>query len=621
MDLFDVLSLIGGLAMFLFGMNTLSAALEKLAGGKLEKLLEKMTSNPIKGVLLGAGVTAVIQSSSATTVMLVGFVNSGIMKLRQAIGVIMGAIIGTTMTAWLLSLTALDGDNIFVQLLKPSSFTPILAIIGIGLTMFSKSDKKHNIATILLGFAVLMFGMDAMSAAVSGLKDNEQFGQLMVMFSNPVLGVIAGAVLTAVIQSSSASVGILQAVATSTGKVTHATALPILLGQNIGTCVTTLISSIGANKSAKRVAVVHLLFNILGTVVFLSLFYLLNAFINFSFMELPLEGTSIPVIHTAFNVLATLLFLPFTKQIEKLAELIIRDDPNAEEDDSKIPLLDERLLKTPSVAIEQVRNVAIRMAKLTRKTIFNSLDVLTTYDQKKTMDIVENENTIDIYEDKIGSYLLNISSKDLSEHDSRVVSKLLHTIGDLERISDHAVNVVEAAEEMYQKKIKFSADAEAEIEVIKNAVSEILDKTIEAFVNNDISLAKQVEPLEDVIDDLRTDLKSRHIERLREGKCTVELGFILSDLLTNLERVSDHCSNIAVCMIQVKENNMDTHEYMNALTSTRKNTHCPHPNNTQYLNNITAAITAAVFVVIPNFLVFIITHLAFLTEYSLTKYQ
>ncbi|MBQ9948109.1 MAG: Na/Pi cotransporter family protein [Oscillospiraceae bacterium] len=565
MDLFDVLSLIGGLAMFLFGMNTLSAALEKLAGGKLEKLLEKMTSNPIKGVLLGAGVTAVIQSSSATTVMLVGFVNSGIMKLRQAIGVIMGANIGTTMTAWLLSLTALDGDNIFVQLLKPSSFTPILAIIGIGLTMFSKSDKKHNIATILLGFAVLMFGMDAMSAAVSGLKDNEQFGQLMVMFSNPVLGVIAGAVLTAVIQSSSASVGILQAVATSTGKVTHATALPILLGQNIGTCVTALISSIGANKSAKRVAVVHLLFNILGTVVFLSLFYLLNAFINFSFMELPLEGTSIPVIHTAFNVLATLLFLPFTKQIEKLAELIIRDDPNAEEDDSKIPLLDERLLKTPSVAIEQVRNVAIRMAKLTRKTIFNSLDVLTTYDQKKTMDIVENENTIDIYEDKIGSYLLNISSKDLSEHDSRVVSKLLHTIGDLERISDHAVNVVEAAEEMYQKKIKFSADAEAEIEVIKNAVSEILDKTIEAFVNNDISLAKQVEPLEDVIDDLRTDLKSRHIERLREGKCTVELGFILSDLLTNLERVSDHCSNIAVCMIQVKENNMDTHEYMNEL--------------------------------------------------------
>lgn len=565
MDIFDVLNMIGGLALFLFGMNTLSGALEKLAGGKLEKWLEKLTSHPVKGVLLGAAVTAVIQSSSATTVMLVGFVNSGIMKLRQAIGVIMGANIGTTMTAWLLSLTALEGDNIIVQLLKPSSFTPILAIIGTGLVMFSKSDKKHNIATILLGFAVLMFGMDTMSDAVSGLKDVPAFGELMIMFSNPILGVIAGAVLTAVIQSSSASVGILQALATSTGKITHGTALPILLGQNIGTCVTALISSIGANKSAKRVAVVHLLFNVLGTVVFLSLFYLLNAFISFPFMELPLEGTSIPIIHTAFNVLATLLFLPFTKQIEKLAELIIRDDPNAEEDDSKIPILDERFLKTPSVAIEQCRNVAIKMAKLTRKTINQSLDVLTSYDQKLSADVVENENTIDIYEDKIGSYLLKISSKDLSEHDSRVVSKLLHTIGDLERISDHAVNVVEAAEEMYQKKIKFSDDALAEIEVIKHAVTDILDKTIEAFVNNDVLLAKQVEPLEDVIDQLRTDLKSRHIERLREGRCTIELGFILSDLLTNLERVSDHCSNIAVCMIQVKENNMDTHEYMTEL--------------------------------------------------------
>ncbi|MBP1542926.1 MAG: Na/Pi cotransporter family protein [Oscillospiraceae bacterium] len=565
MDIFDVLNMIGGLALFLFGMNTLSGALEKLAGGKLEKWLEKLTSHPVKGVLLGAAVTAVIQSSSATTVMMVGFVNSGIMKLRQAIGVIMGANIGTTMTSWLLSLTALEGDNIIVQLLKPSSFTPILAIIGTGLVMFSKSDKKHNIATILLGFAVLMFGMDTMSDAVSGLKDVPAFGELMIMFSNPILGVIAGAVLTAVIQSSSASVGILQALATSTGKITHGTALPILLGQNIGTCVTALISSIGANKSAKRVAIVHLLFNVLGTVVFLSLFYLLNAFISFPFMELPLEGTSIPIIHTAFNLLATLLFLPFTKQIEKLAELIIRDDPNAEEDDSKIPILDERFLKTPSVAIEQCRNVAIKMAKLTRKTINQSLDVLTSYDQKLSADVVENENAIDIYEDKIGSYLLKISSKDLSEHDSRVVSKLLHTIGDLERISDHAVNVVEAAEEMYQKKIKFSDDALAEIEVIKHAVTDILDKTIEAFVNNDVLLAKQVEPLEDVIDHLRTDLKSRHIERLREGRCTIELGFILSDLLTNLERVSDHCSNIAVCMIQVKENNMDTHEYMTEL--------------------------------------------------------
>ncbi len=567
MDLFDVLSLIGGLALFLFGMNTLSGALEKLAGGKLEKWLEKLTSNPVKGVLLGAGVTALIQSSSATTVMMVGFVNSGIMKLRQVIGVIMGANIGTTMTSWLLSLTSLEGDSIFVQLLKPASFTPILAIIGIGLTMFSKSDKKHNIATILLGFAVLMFGMEAMSDAVKPLAEEPKFRELMVMFSNPFLGVLAGALLTAIIQSSSASVGILQAVADSTGGVTHGTALPILLGQNIGTCVTALISSIGANKSAKRVAVVHLLFNVMGTVVFLSLFYLLNAFLQFSFMEMPLLGTSIPIIHTTFNVLATLLFLPFTKQIEKLAELIVRDNPNDDSEDSKVPILDERLLNTPSVAIEQCRNVAIKMARITRKTINSSIDTLTEYEQKMTADIMEAENLIDIYEDKIGSYLLKISSKDLSEHDSRVVSKLLHTIGDLERISDHACNVVEAAEEMYQKKIKFSDDALKEISVITSAVQEILDKTIEAFVNNDIELAKQVEPLEDVIDQLRTDLKTRHIERLREGRCTVELGFILSDLLTNLERVSDHCSNIAVCMIQVRENNMDTHEYMTALKS------------------------------------------------------
>ncbi len=565
MDIFDVLSLIGGLAMFLFGMNTLSGALEKLAGGKLEKLLEKMTSNPIKGVLLGMGVTAVIQSSSATTVMLVGFVNSGVMKLRQAIGVIMGANIGTTMTAWLLSLTTIDGGSIILDLLKPTSFTPILAIIGVGLTMFSKSDKKHNIATIMLGFAVLMFGMDTMSAAVEGLKDVPAFGELMIKFSNPVLGVIAGAVLTAIIQSSSASVGILQALADSTGKISHATAIPILLGQNIGTCVTALISSIGANKAAKRVAVVHLLFNVLGTIIFLSLFYIINSFVQFSFMELPLLGTSIPIIHTAFNVCATLLFLPFTKQIEKLAELIVREDKTEESEDSKVPMLEERLLKTPSVAIEQCRNVAIRMARLTKKTMIGSMETLKKYEPKNTEEVLENENIIDIYEDKIGSYLLKISSKDLSEHDSRVVSKLLHTIGDLERISDHACNVVEAAEEMYKKKIKFSDEALAEISVVTAAVQEILEKTIEAFINTDIELAKQVEPLEDVIDELRTDLKNRHIERLREGRCTIELGFILSDLLTNLERVSDHCSNIAVCMIQVHENNMDTHSYMTEL--------------------------------------------------------
>ncbi len=559
--IFQILALLGGLAMFLFGMNTLSASLEKLAGGKLEKWLEKLTSNPVKGVLLGMGVTAVIQSSSATTVMMVGFVNSGIMKLRQAIGVIMGANIGTTVTSWLLATNSIEGTG-FLEFLKPDSFTPVLAIVGIALIMFTKSDKKHNIATILLGFAVLMFGMDKMSDAVSVLKDIPEFREAMTMFSNPVLGVLAGAVLTAIIQSSSASVGILQTVA-STGTITHAMALPILLGQNIGTCVTALISSIGANKSAKRVAIVHLYFNVIGTIVLLSIFYLINSFVNFSFMNEQLSGISIPIIHTAFNVLATCLFLPFTKQLEKLACLTVRNKKG--EEDAQMPMLDDRLLVTPGIAIEQCRTVCIRMADLTRKTIIDSLKLVDKYDAKKAAEIIENETTIDIYEDKIGSYLLKVTAKDLNEHDSKVASKLLHTIGDLERISDHAVNIVEAAEEMYQKKIRFSDEALKEIDVITDAVEEILNKSIDAFNASDISLAKQVEPLEDVIDDLRSELKSRHIERLREGKCTIELGFIHSDLLTNLERVSDHCSNIAVCMIQVKENNMDTHEYMTAL--------------------------------------------------------
>lgn len=560
--IFQILALLGGLAMFLFGMNTLSASLEKLAGGKLEKWLEKLTSNPVKGVLLGMGVTAVIQSSSATTVMMVGFVNSGIMKLRQAIGVIMGANVGTTVTAWLLSTNSIEGTG-FLEFLKPSSFTPVLALIGIILIMFTKSDKKHNIATILLGFAVLMFGMDQMSDAVSGLKDIPEFRDIMTMFTNPVLGVIAGALLTAIIQSSSASVGILQTVADSTGTITHAMALPILLGQNIGTCVTALISSIGANKAAKRVAIVHLYFNVIGTVVLLSIFYLINSFVNFSFMNEQLLGTSIPIIHTAFNVLATCIFLPFTKQLEKFACLTVRNKKG--EEDAQMPMLDDRLLVTPGIAIEQCRNVCIRMADLTRKTIIDSLKLVDKYDAKKAAEIIENETTIDIYEDKIGSYLLKVTAKDLNEHDSKVASKLLHTIGDLERISDHAVNIVEAAEEMHQKKIRFSDEALKEIDVITDAVEEILNKSVDAFNTSDISLAKQVEPLEDVIDDLRTELKTRHIERLREGKCTIELGFIHSDLLTNLERVSDHCSNIAVCMIQVKENNMDTHEYMTAL--------------------------------------------------------
>lgn len=565
MNVYDILNLLGGIALFLFGMHTLSASLEKLAGGKLETWLEKATSRPIKGVVLGAIITAVIQSSAATTVMIIGFVNSGLMKLSQAIGVIMGANIGTTATSWLLSLQSISGSDgfSFLNFLKPTTFTPVLAVIGVILIMFTKSDKKKTIGMILAGFAVLMFGMNSMSSATAGLAENETFCNILMMFSNPVLGVIAGAVLTAVLQSSSASIGILQSIAISTGKVTYSVALPLLLGQNIGSCVTALISSVGANKPAKRVAFVHLYFNVIGTVVFLSIFYLLNAFISMPFMEESLNAVGIAVIHTGFNVLATALFLPFTKQLEKLACLTVRDDSN---DEKLTPmLLDERLLKTPSVAIEQCRNVCIRMARLTQETLKMSMEVVTTYDAKKCAEVIDNENAIDIFEDKIGSYILKISSKDLSENDSKIVSSMLHTIGDLERISDHAVNIVEAAEEMHSKKIKFSQQALRELPVIVNAVSEILDMSINAFVNNDVNLAKNVEPLEDVIDQLRSDLKTRHIERLRNGKCTIELGFILQDLLTNFERVSDHCSNIAVYLIQISDNSMDTHEYMNEL--------------------------------------------------------
>ena len=565
MNVYDILNLLGGIALFLFGMHTLSASLEKLAGGKLETWLEKATSKPIKGVVLGAIITAVIQSSAATTVMIIGFVNSGLMKLSQAIGVIMGANIGTTATSWLLSLQSISGSDgfSFLNLLKPTTFTPVLAVIGVILIMFTKSDKKKTIGMILAGFAVLMFGMNSMSSATAGLAENETFCNILMMFSNPVLGVVAGAVLTAVLQSSSASIGILQSIAISTGKVTYSVALPLLLGQNIGSCVTALISSVGANKPAKRVAFVHLYFNVIGTVVFLSIFYLLNAFISMPFMEESLNAVGIAVIHTGFNVLATALFLPFTKQLEKLACLTVRDDSN---DEKLTPmLLDERLLKTPSVAIEQCRNVCIRMARLTQETLKMSMEVVTTYDAKKCAEVIDNENAIDIFEDKIGSYILKISSKDLSENDSKIVSSMLHTIGDLERISDHAVNIVEAAEEMHSKKIKFSQQALRELPVIVNAVSEILDMSINAFINNDVNLAKNVEPLEDVIDQLRSDLKTRHIERLRNGKGTIELGFILQDLLTNFERVSDHCSNIAVYLIQISDNSMDTHEYMNEL--------------------------------------------------------
>ena len=565
----DILAMVSGLCVFMFGMHTLSASLEKFAGGRVEALLNKMTSNPVKGVFLGAAVTALIQSSAATTVMMVGFVNAGLMKLSQAIGVIMGANIGTTATAWLVSLSSLSGGSSsgITQFLNFDTVTVIIAVVGIILAMFTKSDKKKTGGTIMVGFALLMFGMNSMSDAAEKLKDVPEFTQFMTMFSNPILGVIAGAVLTAVLQSSSVSIGILQSISNQTGTITYANALPILLGQNIGSCVTALISSIGANKAAKRVAIVHLYFNVIGTVVFLALFYLVTSIFELPFINDQLNAVGIAIIHSCFNILATALFLPFTKQLEKLACLTIRDKAG---DENKMPMLDKRLLNTPTVAIEQCKNVAYKMAELTRKTLFMSLDLVDEYDAKVAAEVVENENTIDIYEDKIGSYILQVASKDLSVSDSQAVSNLLHTIGDLERISDHAVNIIEAAEEMHNKKVRFSEAAENEMAVMTAALREILDMSFDAFLNDDVALAKEVEPLEDVIDGLRTELKNRHVDRLRDGICTIELGFILQDLLTNYERVSDHCSNIAVCLIQIKENSMDTHEYINELKKLEK---------------------------------------------------
>lgn len=565
----DVLSMIAGLCVFMFGMHTLSSALEKFAGSRIETLLNKMTSNPVKGVALGAAVTALLQSSAATTVMMVGFVNSGLLKLSQVISVIMGANIGTTATAWLVSLSSLAGSDVsgIMSVLNFNTIVTIIAVVGIVFAMFTKSDKKKTVGYIMVGFSLLMIGMNMMSGASETLKDNPDFTKFMAMFSNPILGVVAGALLTAVLQSSSVSIGILQSISNQTGTVTYKIALPILLGQNIGSCVTALISSIGANKAAKRVAIVHLYFNLIGTVVFLSLFYLVTALIDIPIVNENLNAVGIAIVHSCFNILATALFLPFTKQLEKLACLTIRD---SKDDEAKMPILDKRLLNTPAVAIEQCKNVAYKMADLTHKTLLMSIDLVNNYDPKIAAEIVENENTIDIYEDKIGSYILQVASKDLSVSDSQAVSSLLHTIGDLERISDHAVNITEAAEEMHDKKIKFSPAAEKEMAVMTAALREILDMSFSAFLTNDVALAKEVEPLEDVIDGIRTELKNRHVERLRNGICTIELGFILQDLLTNYERVSDHCSNIAVCLIQIKENSLDTHEYINELKKLEK---------------------------------------------------
>ncbi|MBQ1261705.1 MAG: Na/Pi cotransporter family protein [Clostridia bacterium] len=562
MTIFDVLTMLGGLCLFLFGMSVMGQALERSAGNRLQAMLGKLTSNKAAGLLTGIGVTAIIQSSSATTVMIVGFVNSGLMTLRQAINVIMGANVGTTVTAWVLSLGGISGDNPVVQLLKPMSFTPILALIGVVLYMFCKSKRKQDIGTILLGFATLMFGMNIMTDAVSGLKDIPAFQELFLLFKNPILGVLAGAVLTAIIQSSSASVGILQALAV-TGRVSYGAAIPIIMGQNIGTCITTILSSFGTNKNAKRTALVHLSFNVLGTVIWLSVFALVSKILTPPLFDEAASMTGIAVAHSAFNLLCTVLLLPMTSLLEKLVYKIV---PDTQKPDT-FAELDERLLSAPSVAIEQCHSLAGRMAKTATEALEQSLQCLMAYDASLAKAIREAEEQTDHYEDIIGTYLVKLSTRQISEKDSAEVTKLLKIIGDLERISDHAVNLLESSEELRDKKIRFSPEAERELQTLCDAVGEILGLTVRAFVDSDLGAANCVEPLEQVIDSLKDRMRDQHILRLQQQNCSIEAGFIWSDLLTNLERTSDHCSNVAGCVIDAMHYNLNLHESLRAVRS------------------------------------------------------
>ena len=563
MDFFNLLALLGGLALFLYGMNIMGDGLAKTSGGKLERILEKMTNTPIKAVLLGCGVTAVIQSSSATTVMVVGFVNSGIMKLEQTVGIIMGANVGTTVTSWILSLVGIESDNFFLNLLKPTSFSPIFAFIGVILLLFTKNEKKKDVGTIMMGFAILMFGMDMMSAAVKPLADVPQFTSLFTMFKNPVLGMIVGAVLTAVIQSSSASVGILQALCV-TGSVSYGAAIPIIMGQNIGTCVTAMISSVGANKNAKRAALVHLYFNIIGTVLFMIVFYTINAFSPFAFLEESANAAGIAVVHSVFNVLATFALLPFRNGLVKLAKLTIPEQEAVAESASGT-VLDARFLEKPAFAVQQAKHAAEDMAKTAKESLFYAFQLLEKYDSNMAEKVAQLEEKVDHYEDGIGTYLLQISAKPISKEDLQTVTMLQHCIIDFERISDHATNLSEIAKKLSKSKESFSDKAKVELSVYFAAVKNIVEMTCEAFENEDIKKANQVEPLEEVIDNLDKEEKKRHMKRLRKQKCTLELGFLLSDIAMNLERVADHCSNIAVYMIQIQEDALETHEYLDAV--------------------------------------------------------
>ena len=556
MDLFDILTMVGGLSLFLFGMNIMGESLERAAGNSLRSLLGKLTTSRMLGFLTGLAVTAVIQSSSATTVMVVGFVNSGLLNLGQAINVIMGANVGTTVTAWILSLSGIEGDNLIVQLLKPTSFTPVLALIGVVYYMFIKDDKKKDIGLILLGFATLMFGMDTMSGAVKGLRDEAWFTDLFLLFTNPVLGVIAGAVLTAVIQSSSASVGILQALS-ATGAVSYAAAIPIIMGQNIGTCVTAMLSSVGATKNAKRAANVHLLFNILGTVIGLVLFLLVSWLFSPAILEDGATRLGISVCHTVFNILCTAILLPSGSLLEKIVCRIVPDDPKAQEANAE---LDERLLTTPSIALQRCQALTAEMAGVATDTFRSSVSSLTSFSPELADTIRELEEKTDHYEDILGSYLVKLSSHKISGEDNAEATMLLKAISDFERIGDHAKNIMESAAELNEKGLQFSDAARAELKTIVSAVEEILVLSTDAFIHHDLEKAYHVEPLEEVIDDLKEKMRTHHILRLQQGLCSIETGFIWSDLLNALERTSDHCSNIAGCIIDLHNHNMNTHE-------------------------------------------------------------
>ena len=560
MYILKLVTLLGGLALFLFGMDIMGKSLERQAGGKLQTILAKMSSTVFRGFLLGLAVTAVIQSSSATTVMVVGFVNSGIMTLKQAVGVIMGANVGTTVTSWILSLTALEGDSFLIQLFKPSTLAPLLGIVGIVLYMFTKSEKKQGIGTILLGFMALMTGMDLMSESMKFLKDEAWFANMMVSFSNPLIGIAVGAILTAIIQSSSASVGILQSLC-STGVITGGVALPIILGQNIGTCVTALISTVGANRNARRTAMVHLYFNLVGVALFATVFYGIGMFFPWQFLTETINEFDIALIHTGFNLMTTAVMLPLHGLLEKLAIITVRDTAQPEETE----LLDQRLLATPAVAVQRAKQIAVEMADAAAEAMSKAMDLTKHFDAKTMEQVGTLESQTDRYEDALGSYLVNLTGTNLPVQDNRAVNTLLYTIGDFERIADHAVNIAKAGEEMSRKSISFSAEAQQELATLEKAVRAVMKRTQGAFDNNDLEQAMKVEPLEQVVDSLVKEIKSRHIRRLRDGICTVEYGFVLEDLLTSYERIADHCSNVAVEMLQVAEGKLEAHEYLNAL--------------------------------------------------------